>query len=110
MKSIGLTLIAMMALVLVGCIQWHSAGPTAGQTTIPAWSQVQVGMTKQQVYAVMGKPRRETAEMAEWRGPEVKKGWPSDHPATIYSLQYEAYFDTDGRVKGMRDFDTATPQ
>jgi outer membrane protein assembly factor BamE (lipoprotein component of BamABCDE complex) len=107
MKLINHTLIAIVAAALVGCAEWHSTGPSPGQTSVPAWNQVQAGMTRQQVYALMGKPLRETEQLAAWRGPEVKKGWPSDHPSITYRREYEAYFDSEGRVRGMRDFERA---
>lgn len=105
MKPINQVLIAIIGAALVGCAEWHSAGPSPGQTSIPVWNQVQAGMTRQQVYALMGKPLRETEQLASWRGPEAKKGWPSDHPSMTYWREYEAYFDLEGRVKGTRDFD-----
>lgn len=110
MKPIHRILIAIMATALVGCVEWHSAGPSAEQTSIPAWRQVQPGMGRQQVYELMGKPARETEQVAEWRGPEIRKGWPPDHPATTYWRQYEASFDAQGRVTGMRDFDKTERQ
>lgn len=110
MKLINQTLLAIVGAALVGCIEWHSAGPSPKQTSLPAWTQVQVGMTRQQVYTLLGKPRRETEQQATWRGPEVKKGWPSDHPSTTYWREYEVYFDSEGRVKGTRDFDQADHQ
>jgi hypothetical protein len=103
-------LIAVMATAFVGCMAWHSASPQLGQTNIPAWSQVQVGMTRQQVYALMGKPLRATEQVAEWKGAEVKKGWPSDYPSITYWHEYEAHFDSGGCVEGMRDFDKADHQ
>ena len=107
MKHFKPCFIALIATALVGCVAWHLSGPTAGQTNIPAWSQVQVGMTRQRVYALMGKPLRETEQVAEWKGAEVKKGWPSDYPSITYWRQFEAHFDSDGRVSGLRDFDKA---
>ena len=110
MKLINPILIAIVGAALAGCAEWHSAGPSLGQTGIPAWNQVQAGMTRQQVYTLMGKPLRETGQLAAWRGPEVKKGWPSDHPSITYWREYEAYFDSEGRVRGTRDFDKTNHQ
>ena len=110
MKLTSQSLIAIAATALVGCVEWHSAGPAPSQTSMPAWSQVQFGMTRQRVYAVMGKPLRETEQLAEWRGPQVKKGWPSDHPSITYWRQYEAYFDAEGRLQNMRDYDASDHQ
>ncbi len=110
MKPITLILIGTVAAMLAGCVEWHSSAPDSAQTSIPAWNQLQIGMTRQQVYDLIGKPRRETGEVAEWRGPEIKKGWPSDHPSTTYWRQYEAYFDSQGHLKSTRDFDQADHQ
>ncbi len=73
MKLTNTILIALVAAALVGCVEWHNSGPSPGQTSLPAWNQVQVGMTRQQVYALMGKPLRETEQVAAWRGPEVRR-------------------------------------
>ncbi len=92
-------------MTLLGCAEWHSSDQGPQQTTILAWNQVHIGMTRAQVYALMGKPRRENGPEAEWRGAEVKKRWPSDYPATTYWRQYEASFDANGRLSVMRDYD-----
>ncbi len=110
MKVMYQTLIAIVAVSTFGCAEWHSSGPSASETGIGAWSQVRVGMERQRVYELMGKPRRETADFAEWRGPEVRKSWPSDYPSRTYWRQYEASFDVQGRVACMRDFDQAAHQ
>ena len=104
-KPINQTIIAVVAVALVGCVEWHSDDPSPSQTNLPGWSQVQVGMTRQQVYALLGKPLRETEELAAWRGPQVKKRFPSDYPSTTTWREYEACFDAGGRVKGTRDFE-----
>jgi hypothetical protein len=105
MKTFNLALIAIVAVALVGCVEWHSNGPSPSQLSLSAWSQVQPGMTRQQVYALLGKPVRETEQLAAWRGPQVKKGFPSDYPSITIWREYEAVFDPDGRVKGTRDFE-----
>ncbi len=106
-KYLKRSIIALLAMTLLGC---HSARPSFNQTWVPAWWQVQTGMTKQQVYAIMGKPLRETEQLAQWKGPQVKMGWPSNWPATSYWHQFEAYFDANGRVANIRDYDMSDHQ
>ncbi len=110
MKLINQILLATIAATLVGCVEWDNSGPSPAQTSVPSWNQVKAGMTRQQVCAPMGQPLLETEQAAAWRGPEVKKGWPSNHLATSYWREYEAYFDSDGHVKSTRDFDRADHQ
>jgi hypothetical protein len=109
-KTFNLALTAIVAVALVGCIEWHSNGPSPSQLSLSAWGQVQPGMTRQQVYALLGEPSRETKELAAWRGPQVKRGSPSDYPSTTTWREYEACFDSEGRVTGTRDFEKSDHQ
>ncbi|MGA2176529.1 MAG: outer membrane protein assembly factor BamE [Verrucomicrobiota bacterium] len=97
MKQLNHCLLALLAALLAGCSATHTADPTA----VPAWSQIQPGMTRQQVYAALGKPLRETEQEAEWKSPEAKMGWPS----TTYWRKLEVYFDEKGQVRATRDYE-----
>jgi hypothetical protein len=64
-----------------------STAPVA--KTWPArWCQAQVGMTKEQLYVVMGQPTRGTQASSTW---------------SAFNYEFNAFFDTDGRV---RELDT----
>jgi outer membrane protein assembly factor BamE (lipoprotein component of BamABCDE complex) len=97
MKQSKHYIIALLAVVLLGCSSTQRADPT----DVAAWHQIQPGMTKQQVYAALGKPIRETEQEAVWKSPEAKMGWPS----TTYWRKLEVYFDESGRVKGTRGYE-----
>ncbi len=92
-------LILLLATVLVGCRSSHGPDPT----DMPAWDQIQTGMTRQQVYAIAGKPLRETESEAYWESPPGKEGWPSSQ---TFTRKLKVYFDAGGRVAGERNYRT----
>jgi outer membrane protein assembly factor BamE (lipoprotein component of BamABCDE complex) len=98
MKHITHCCIVFLAAALVGCRSTKTPDPTY----IPTWNQIQVGMTRQQVYAIAGKPLRETESEAEWKSPQAREGWPD---ATIYWRKLDVYFDANGRVTNMRNYE-----
>lgn len=53
-----------------GKLQFHQDRLSRDRT----WMQIQPGMPKQEVYAKLGQPIRETDREAEWRRPE-DNGW-----------------------------------
>jgi outer membrane protein assembly factor BamE (lipoprotein component of BamABCDE complex) len=89
-KQINHYFILSLVTVLLGC-----RSNTADPTDMPAWNQIQVGMTRQQVYAIAGKPLQETESEAYWESLPVKEGWPS---AMIFVRKLKVYFDANGRV------------
>ena len=97
MKHVNYYLIALLATPLLGC----SSTPATGPTNPAAWSQIQPGMTKEEVHATLGQPLRETQQEAKWKSPEVKSGW----PRKTYWRELQVLFDENGRVKGTRDYE-----
>jgi hypothetical protein len=91
MKRFILSFLIISASALLGCRTSSSSDPT----DMPVWSQIQIGMTRQQVYALAGKPLRETESEAYWESPPAKEGWPSSQ---TFVRKLRVFFDANGRV------------
>ena len=96
MKTLIPCFIVLLAIYLTGCNSTHAPDPT----NVPAWRQIQLGMTRQQVDTALGAPLREIGSEAEWKSQEVKTGWPSS-TTTWRVLRVE--FDANNRVKATRE-------
>ena len=96
MKLLITCFIVLLAVHLTGCTSTRAPNPT----DVPAWRQIQLGMTRQQVYAALGAPLRETGPEAEWKSAEAKIGWPSS-TTTWRVLRIE--FDPSDHVKATRE-------
>jgi outer membrane protein assembly factor BamE (lipoprotein component of BamABCDE complex) len=91
MKRFDLSFVVIVASVLLGCRTSSAPDPT----DMPVWNQIQVGMTRQQVYELAGKPLRETESEAYWESPPAKEGWPSSQ---VFVRKLKVFFDANGRV------------
>ncbi len=94
MKQLNYYFIIVLAAALLGCRSPETRDPA----NVPVWDQIQLGMAKQQVYAIAGKPLREGDREAEWQCAEPKGGHAAATPA---SRSFKVFFDEDGRVTGM---------
>ncbi len=86
MKRLYLSIASVLLLVLASCSSTRNESAADG-----AWMQIQPGMARQEVYAKLGQPFRETGREAEWRRPE-NNGW----RVVVIS------FDESGRVAVVR--------
>ncbi len=86
MKVIYVSITCVLLLVLVSCGSTRNESPSDS-----AWMQIQPGVAKQEVYAKLGQPFRETGREVEWRRPEGH-GW----RVVVIS------FDANGRVAVVR--------
>jgi len=87
----------LLAITLLGC-------QSTPKPPVPsAWRQLFTAaqpFTKQQVYAIAGKPVRETESAAYWESPPVKKGWLL---AETYVRELKVNFDTNGYAVRIND-------
>ncbi|SPE50016.1 hypothetical protein SBV1_1000020 [Verrucomicrobia bacterium] len=87
----------LLTAVLLGCRS------TPDPTDMPAWDQLNTvpvqTLTRQRVYAVAGKPLRETASEAYWESPSVKEGWPSSQ---TFVRKLRVSFDASGHAIAVR--------
>ena len=85
--------ILLLATALLGCRS------TADPTDMSAWHQLSTvpvqTLTKQQVYAIAGKPLRETNSAAFWESPPVREGW---FWSKTYVRELEVDFAPNGQV------------
>ena len=86
-------LFLLLATAMLGCRS------TADPTDVPAWSQLFTvpgqTLTKEKVYAIAGKPIRETDSAAYWESPPVREGW---FWSKTYVRQLEVDFAANGQV------------
>jgi hypothetical protein len=97
MKQFSPNFVLLLAIALLGCQSTpEPPGPSA-------WRQLFTTaqpLTKQQVYAIAGKPVRETESAAYWESPPVKKGWLRTE---TYVRELKVDFDADGHAVRMYD-------
>jgi|GEM_PF-5430853 len=94
MKQFTPYFIFLLAITLVGCQS------TPDPSDASAWHQLFTAaqpLTKQQVYAIAGKPVRESELAAYWESPPVKK------PTGIYVRELEVDFNAHGYAVRMYD-------
>ena len=96
MRQLNNCIIALLTTLLLDC----ASASTPDSITVPAWAQVEKGMTKEQVYAALGTPLRETERTAQYKSAETKTGWDLQRTWRMLNV----YFDAAGRVKTTRQY------
>ena len=93
MKKFILCFPVLLTAMWCGCrsTSTPASARTTGPVEPPAWSAVYIGETRQQVYDALGTPLLQSPQMARWKGPEFKVGWPSSTHWRVLDVEFDAH-------------------